>query len=322
MIYIEVTERRAGEAYADFCLYLPAGKSRFLQYRFVYVERPEKADLCYDVGPNDPANSRLYRIREAFIGRLSEGHFAPDYRILQYGEIGFAMQEEGAGDYVGGVHGDEVADTILLMGDGTAIPLDAPFFGAYTEITLLQKSVIFRCNTPSTPLCLHEQCYTLRGGEMTLAHRVEFLRDANRLVAACMPMLTIERLDPADPSHRLTDLISFYDREGGSLVATLDTTPYGTTPPEGLSSSCLRGTPATAVVAIGRESGVMAEAGLRLPSGSPLLGRVRSSVWIRYGNDYDSKVYFDVGGKTAPRCGEVWETEAYYRITVDEKILT
>lgn len=322
MIYVEVTEPRAGEPYADFYLYLPMAASRFLQYRFVYVECPEKADLTYDVGPNDPANSRLYRIREAFVGRLSDGRFAPDYRILQYGEIGFAMKEEGAGDFVGGVHGDEVADTFCLMGDGTPIPLDAPSFGAYTEVIFLQKSVIFRCNTKSTPLCLHEQRYTVRGGEMTLAHRVEFLTDANRLVAAYMPMLTVERLDPADPARRLTDLMSFYDREGGRLVATLDTTPYGTTPPEGLSSSCLHGTHATAVVAIGRESGVFAEAGLRLPSGSPLLDRVCASVWIRYGNDFDSKVYFDVGGKTAPRCGEVWETEAYYRITVDENILT
>ena len=109
MIYVEVTEPRAGEPYADFYLYLPMAASRFLQYRFVYVECPEKADLTYDVGPNDPANSRLYRIREAFVGRLSDGRFAPDYRILQYGEIGFAMKEEGAGDFVGGVHGDEVA---------------------------------------------------------------------------------------------------------------------------------------------------------------------------------------------------------------------
>ena len=315
MVYLEVSERRAGEPLADFNLYLPTGRDRFVQYRFIYVDRPKKPELTYEGGPNDAANSHLYRIREAYIGRLLDGHFAPDYRILQGGEIGFAMQEGGAGDFVGGFHGDEVADEIALFGDGAAIRLDAPSFGAYTEVTFTHNGVIYRCNTPSVPLCLHRQHYRARGSELTLAHRIEFVADANTLVAAFMPMVTVERLDPANPTFRPTDFLTFYDREGGALVATLDTTPYGTVQVEGLPYSLLRGTPAAAVVASGRESGVTVASGLRLPEGSPLLGRVRASVWIRYGNDLDSKVYFDLAGGTAPACGTVWEGEAYYRIT-------
>ena len=87
MIYIEVSERRAGAPYADFNLYLPTGRDRFVQYRFVYVECPPKPALFYEGGANDPANSRLYRVREAYIGRLAEGGFSPDYRILQGGLI-------------------------------------------------------------------------------------------------------------------------------------------------------------------------------------------------------------------------------------------
>ena len=315
MIYLEVSERRTGEPYADFNLYLPTGQDRFVQYRFVYVDRPQNPALTYEGGANDAANSRLYRVREAYVGRLTEGCFSPDYRILQGGEIGFAMQERGAGDFVGGFHGDEVAQDIRLLGDGAAIRLDAPSFGAYTEVVFVHDSVICRCNTPSVPLCLHHACYTARGSELTLAHRIEFVADANTLVAAFMPMVTVERLDPANPSFRPTDLLSFYECEGGALVATLDTTPYGLTQIEGVPYSFLRGTAAAAVVASGRESGITVASGLRLPEGSPLLGRVHVSVWIRYGQDLDSKVYFDVGGGTAPLCGTVWESEAYYRIT-------
>ena len=144
------------------------------------------------------------------------------------------------------------------------------------------------------------------------------MRDAHTLVAAFMPMLTVERMDPADTAHRLTEHLSFYDKEGGTEVATLDTTPYGTTPSENLPVSRLRGTVATAVVAEGRKSGITVRAGLRLPEGSPLLGQVHISVWLRYGNDLDSKVYFDVAGGTAPKSGTVWEGEAYYIIELNK----
>ena len=207
---------------------------------------------------------------------------------------------------------------MTLCGDGMPIALDAPSFGAYREITYTQSSTLTRCNTPDEPLCLHHQLYTAGEGGLTIAHRIEFVRDAHTLVAAFMPMLTVERMDPADTAHRLTEHLSFYDKEGGTEVATLDTTPYGTTPSENLPVSRLRGTAATAVVAEGRKSGITVRAGLRLPEGSPLLGQLHISVWLRYGNDLDSKVYFDVAGGTAPKRGTVWEGEAYYIIELNK----
>ena len=318
MVYAEIAARREGAALSDFYIYLPTGSGRHVQYRFVYVECPPDPALPFAGGANNPANSRLYRIREAYIGTLTGRVFTPEYRALQGGEVSFAMQEQGAGDFIGGYHGDEVASEMTLLGDGTPIALDAPSFGAYKSLTYTQTSTLARCNTPGESLCLHHQVYKAEGKELTIARRVEFLRDAHTLVAAFMPMLTVERMDPADTALRVTDLLTFYDREDGTEVAALDTSPYGTTPSENLPHSRLRGTAAAAVVATGKESGLTVRAGLRLPEGSPLAGRVRASVWLRYGDALDSKVYFDVAGGTAPKKGTIWEGESYYTVELNK----
>lgn len=312
MVYVRVAARRAGEEYADLSLLLPAGSGLFTEYRFAYVARPVNPALDYAGGANDPANCRFYRIREAYLGTLSCEGLADARRILQGGEIGLAIRERGSGDFVGGFHGDEQILSVTLLGDGEEIALDAPSFGAYREVRFLETSRIDRCNTPSEPLCLHGQVYTAAGDTLSLAQRVEWIADAHPLDAAFMPMLTVQRLDPQSRAHRLTDTLTFYD-EAGLTVAALDTTPYAEAPAEGQASTLLKGTAAVRVAATGRESGLCIEAGIAHRAGSPLAGNTRVSVWPRYGNDLDSKVYFDVAAGRSPKAGEVWEADVFYR---------
>ena len=63
MVYVEVVGRREDAALSDFYIYLPVGGGRRVQYRFVYVEYPPDPALPFAGGANNPANSRLYRIR-------------------------------------------------------------------------------------------------------------------------------------------------------------------------------------------------------------------------------------------------------------------
>ena len=315
MIYVKVAARRAGEAYADFSLLVPAGGQRFTEYRFAYVERPQNPALPYTGGTNDPANSKLYRIREAYLGTLSGMDFMSDCRVLQGGEIGFAFREEGAGDFVGGFHGDEQLLSASLLGDGKEIALGEPSFGAYHEVRLLLTTRIDRCNTPAEPLCLHGQVYTVTGDTVALSQRVEWIGDAHRLSSAFMPMLTVQRLDPKAPAHRLTDTLTFFGAHGAP-VAVLDTTPYGATPTDGVPTDPLRGTAAVRVTASGRESGIAIEGGIAHRAESPIAKNTRISVWQRYGNDLDSKVYFDIAAGCSPKKGELWEADVFYRVTL------
>lgn len=315
MIYLKVSARREGEAYADFSLFVPAGGGLYTEYRFVYTERAANPALDYAGGTNDPANCRFYRITEAYLGPLAGDGLADRLRVLQSGEIGLALREGGAGDFVGGLHGDEVLLSVALFGDGEEIALGAPSFGAYREVRFLETSRIDRCNTPTEPLCLHGQVYTVTGDTVSLAQRVKWIGDARPLDAAFMPMLTVQRLDPQNPAHRVTDTLTFYDEAGGT-VATLDTTPYAASPAEGQGGSLLCGTAAVRVMATGRESGVCIEAGITHSKGSPLAGGTRISVWPRFGRDLDSKVYFNVAAGRSPKAGELWEADVFYRCTV------
>ena len=315
-VYLRVHTPREGEGYADFCVYLPTGRGRHVEYRFAYMHHPEKPALAYNEGPNDPANSHFYRIREAYVGTLTGETFTPEFRALQYGEIGLAFIEEGAGDYVGGFHGDECAFHLSLSVDGHRLSLSEPSFTEGHEIGFFEFSYINRCNTPAERLCIHEQCYRMCGDTVTLSQCVEWVADARTLTSAFMPMLTVQRLDPAPPHRRLTDTVELFDRVGGALVASLDTSPYGTVPPPDLPSHVLGDTPATAVRVSGRESGFCAECGILPAEGSAIDTRVRASLWLRYGDGLDSKVYFDVGRGTAPTKGTIWQGEVYYRLTM------
>lgn len=318
MVYVKVAARRKGEAYADFSLFVPAGGELFTEYRFAYAEHPINPALDYAGGTNDPANCRFYRICEAYLGTLLGEDLANARRVLQSGEIGFALREAGAGDFVGGFHGDEQLLAVALFGDGEEISLGEPSFGAYREVRFSETSRIDRCNTPTEPLCLHGQVYTVTGDTVSLAQRVEWIGDARPLDAAFMPMLTVQRLDPQDPTRRVTDTLTFFN-EAGDAVATLDTTPYGQAPAEGQPSTLLRGTAAVRVRATGRESGIGIEAGITHRAESPLAQNTRISVWERYGRDLDSKVYFDIAAAKAPKAGEVWEADVFYRCTAVPK---
>ncbi len=314
MVCVRVAARREGEALSDFSVFLRAEDGRLAEYVFAYMEHPAKPSLGFGEGANDPAHCRFYRICEAYLCRLSGEEPVRELRVLQRGEVGLALREVGAGDFVGGFHGDEVILSVSLRGDGREIALDTPSFGCYREVHFSEHSQINRCNTPGELLCRHEQEYVMKDGRVALSQRVEWLTDAYCLSSAFMPMLTVQRLDPAAPERCLTDTLTFFDSEGRE-VATLDTTPYGAKPLEGAPCNFLGGTAATRVRAVGRESGLSVECGIAHRAGSPISDRTRISVWVRYGCDLDSKVYFDVSAGRSPRRGEVWEADVFYRIS-------
>ena len=311
-IAIRVLPKKEGEPYASFSLYIPAGDGYVAEYRFLYVQCEKNPALSYEAGPNDPANSALYRIREAYVGRMTDGVFFPLFRALQGGEIAFALREMGAGDFVGGYHGDEVLSEVFLVADGKQVSLSTPAYLTANEVTFFSDSVVFRCNTPATPLLRHRQTYTVKGECLMAAHSLLWLTDSNPLQAAFLPMLTAQRLDPADPARILTDTVEFLAVPGGESVGCYDTTAYGLEKTE--ADPPAPRAVGTAVRVFGRESGFTAEAGI-LPRTPLPGGQVEMHVWPRFGHDYDSKIYFEVGGKTAPEKGTLLEADVYYRLT-------
>ena len=316
--YLHVFSPAEGARYAPFDLYLPAGgldgREFYTCYRFVYEENPVKPSLSYGEGPNDPANRSFYRIKTAFLTEREGDSFRVLFRALQGGEIGLAYREVGAGDFVGGLHGDEVLTSVSLTLDGVRIPLDRPFLDTFSTLSFEETSYVDRCNTPGEHLLLHDQRYSVDGETLRLHQYVEWQRDSIGLQAAYMPMLTAQRLDPADPSRVLSDTVELY-RADGTLATSFDTSPYGRESGGKKWDFACEGTRATAARVYGKTSGFSAEAGYTVLGDTIPEERCTASLCIRYMKEaFDNKIYFEIGGKTAPRKGTVWETDCFYRI--------
>ena len=86
-------------------------------------------------------------------------------------------------------------------------------------------STIFRCNTPSEKIIFHTQKYTVDGDFLKLSQYIEWIADGKVLQSAYTPMLTVQRIDPADRVTVLTDTVEFYDKTDGKVIRTFDTTP-------------------------------------------------------------------------------------------------
>jgi len=313
--FIEILSPENEQAYSSFYLYLPTKSGcHYSQYRFTYEKNPINESLAFDNGPNDPSNREFYRIREAYIGTLSGRIFTPVFRALQGGEIGFAFREEGAGDFSGGFHGDEVMTAVSLRLNGEEFPLNKPYFGAFDQFSFEETSFIFRCNTPKKKLVLHRQRYTVSDSTLSLSQEIQWLADTKPLCAAFSPMLTAQRLNPMNTDQILTDTVRFYDCENGMLLSEFDTSPYGVASGDLFSEIHCKNTKATHVNVLGKQSGLSMECGYHVAEQSIPQEQIATSLCIRYRKCLDNKIYFNIGEKAVPKAGMVWKSQIYYRL--------
>lgn len=317
--YIQILPKCDGHAYSSFYIYLPAGANYYTQYCFYYLYKPADSTLSFSDSLNSQANSSFYRIQSAYIGTLSKQSFSPLFRALQEGELGFAFREIGAGDFSGGIHGDEILQSVSLIADSSPLALDRPTFLRFQNLTFSQTSNIYRCNTPNSKLVLHKQLYSISSRGIKLSQHIEWVADARTLQAAYSPMLTAQRLDPNRPSTILTDTVEFYTHPDGNLVAVIDTSDYGSSRPSGKPDHIYTDVPATAVKVYGKASGLTAETGFHIVDHSIAKEQISSHLWVRFGNSLDNKIYFNISANKTPKAGTVWKSNIYYRLTYTAK---
>lgn len=311
--YLEVLSPENGREYASFHLYLPASEdgTYYTRYRFLFEENPVKTELTYETGCNDPANRRFYRICTADMVQREGERFVTLFRVLSGGEIGFAIKEEGAGDFVGGFHGDEVLTEVILTADGRFVPLDKPYFGSFSELSFYEQSYIFRCNTPGEKIILHTQTYTVDGDRLLLAQNIEWIADGHTLHSGFSPMLTAQRVNSDKTDEVLSDTVMFYDKND-TLLATFDTTAYA----NGKDGGYHEAGGATRVCAFQKDGGLVMETGYTVRDGSIPDEQISAKLWIRAS---DNKAYFEITGKTTPKQGTAWRSDIFYRVTYQPK---
>lgn len=320
--YLHILEKEDGMKYASFYLYLPANDldeevdSYYVKYRFVYVNKPFDSSLSYENGPNNPSNCNLYRIKKAYIVKKVGDEFIEQFRALSGGEIVLAFREQGAGDFVGGVHGDELLQDIFLKVDGEQISLNKPFFGSFNSFEFYMKSKMNRCNTPDMELAIHTQYFYIEEQKLCLKQNIEWLNDTYPMQAVYTPMLTAQRLNPDNSDEILSDTVEFYSPEN-DLIRVFDTTDYGASADDGRTWDIVcEGTKATKVRVYGKNSGFSAEVGYEICEKSIPMKYVNTSLCIRYmKRTVDNKIYFDISGGAAAKKGMCWKSNIYYTIS-------
>lgn len=76
---------------------------------------------------------------------------ANGYTLWSGSDIEGPIKEVGADDFIGGVHGDEVYESITIICDGRPIALENDYNIDFNNLTIFVKSTLNRCNT-TTPV--------------------------------------------------------------------------------------------------------------------------------------------------------------------------
>ncbi|WPN27665.1 hypothetical protein QMK54_17655 [Pseudomonas sp. P5_109] len=163
--------------------------------------------LGYEYKPFDPTgadaygNADLWRLKHAYEADLDPVAISfvrsrSGKALLNGGEITCAIKEQGAPDYIGGFHGDEVKSTAILLLDGVEIPMGTVATYVGKKLQYVQRSTLFKCNT-QTAVATRSQSLVLSHesghAKIDMSQKVVWSQSLV-LEAAMLTMLPIKRL--------------------------------------------------------------------------------------------------------------------------------
>lgn len=173
-----------------------SGSSKYLEQTIGYENKP------FDpTGADAFGNSDLWRLKHGYeCDLLAEAMSFTRTRgglaIVNGGEIAGAWLEDGAPDYIGGYHGDEIKTHAALFLDGVQIPFNTVATYVGKKLQLVQYSKLFKCNTQAE-VATHSKRVTISHAEggmrIELSQQVVWSQ-VLVLKAAMMTMLPIKRL--------------------------------------------------------------------------------------------------------------------------------
>lgn len=316
-VYVEVLAPVGGDdEYSSFNIYVQtthASGDYFIKYPFVYEYDDIDETLTWSTGPNTGSNRMNYRIITAqIVKKTGEKTFSKVYDILQSGEISLAIRESGAGDFVGGLHGDENLKSVSLILDGnTEIELyhgTAAFYNC-TTVDFKQSTSINRCHTTDTKVMNHNQHYLIDTNGIKLLQQVEWLTDDFKLAPETyLQMFTLRRTNSANADDFLTTRLNLLNENGGT-IKSLDLTTVDPGTGEGVEA--VASADARYAEYFGDEKGIYAKAGFQFVDNSCKLSNARIVV-RKYG---DSKWYPSFSALQGnPKTGDIWTINSIYYI--------
>lgn len=249
---------------------------------------------------NSSINADLWRLYELYENKNLKNTkpyiFEREYggkSIANAGEWEAAIREVGAGDFIGGFHGDERMTSVSLLIDDNEQPLLNSEFVA-KDVKFNQSSVLYSWYT-GKPIALHEKNYTFSQQGIELAQKIEWL-EAVKINRAYLTMFPIKRKINGSHGEQITDL-AWYLPSGEML----DVSESGFEKLISYNTS--------AINIEGSESRFNALIEVVKHPNLP-----NYQAFVQNTEQYN-KIYFDMSGAYETTIGEVWETLSNYKIT-------
>jgi hypothetical protein len=262
--------------------------------------------VAYDGTHTNPAsNQNVWRLYEAYeVDRAGSYNFTNNFSgnpIVRSGAWEFAAKENGAADYVGTYHGDEVLSSAVLWADGARKTLGDVQTFQCKELKFLHLSTIYRCNTESDDIATMSRFYTINNDGIKLKQKITWA-EALTLDNAYMVMLPIKRrIADDDISTQITDA---YVRDSDWTIRSVGSSGFGAP-----GTSTAQGVRQAMVWS--DTSGISSD--VKIITMNPVLAN--ENQFISDALQYN-KLYWDFCGTayvTTP--AEVWSIEIQYNIT-------
>ncbi|ANQ21446.1 hypothetical protein BA893_07095 [Vibrio natriegens] len=260
---------------------------RYLEYNLKHIEDPSiNADLwrLYELYESENTSS----IAPYSFSRVNDGK-----PIANAGEWEAAIREVGAGDFIGGYHGDELLNSVTLTINGVEVPLDESQYVA-DSFTFSQVSDMYSWHTGEI-VATHVKEYNFSQSGFILKQKIEW-KESIELSRAYLSMLPVKRKIDSTSGFQVTDTAWYWPSgyvqdvsESGFPVSVTNTDDE--------------------VWLEGAESRFRAE--LKMTEHPQLPGY---NVFVVNSDAYN-KIYFDISKQYTTRVGEVWETSTNYNLT-------
>lgn len=222
-------------------------------------------------------------------------HFTRDYQgrsLTTNGEWDKAILEKGAGDFIGGAHGDEKLNTFQIKVDGKEVEGKDKKTYISETVEFYQATDLFSWYDKST-LAKTSRTYKFHRDGVNVHQKMEW-KEAASLKTSYLAMFPILRT-MNEGEFQVTDTAWYW--------------PDGHVQDISIAGFKIQQYKQDEIWVEGAESGLRAEIKIER---TPRLEGFNSFVT---NSPAYNKVYFDITGAHNTKAGEVWETNAQYKIT-------
>lgn len=101
---------------------------------------------------------------------------ARGYVVWSGSDIEGPIKELGASDFIGGVHGDEICESINIVCDGNLLSLIGEYDTTFNNLTIFVKSTLYRCGT-TVPVFTRYKKLEFKNSELVITNKLVCLVD-------------------------------------------------------------------------------------------------------------------------------------------------